>query len=687
MSAVLVSLAISHPDKLGEVLLPLLRVPAFFQLDLARQVQEQTHTVDLSELGWPSVDWDKLYVEERKSAQRREHRKASLEDLARNLQFTEMRERIWEILDDHYKALPPPDEQTEWHRTWRIALLRLDMRKYKAEPDVDGKRILLTPPEPEPELKKMQEDSAERHNRMGRFVSLMTWGSQRFRREEMKSDPFPTWQSAYERAIEVEQYLAGGGSPDDLFLYSDCPVWCAAVLARDFWDDLPPNVRQWCVEHIRQSVIVDADGRSAMADAMVSAGSAKAAAAYVLPALAVKVPESVREGLHLAVCTGVCHESDVIRAHTACGIRDFVWQCDASFGLKCFHGMLEWAKLQVDLSTHYRMLFSDNEGRHRKAISDARCDLRERVFRGETCFPPYPGKVEIGAFSTFVLRQLALMVPRENAPVEVSDFYRRFLPAVLRYADAHENRRGESRSGRDYHFEFASEFCSTFARFALQQHGEVLNAMRCALADATQTIPEFISEIVDELVRAVDSDNDTAGTFWHLWTAIMDEAVKTIRKQGSYLSTHHGHGKLLRSLVLMGIRWKDAVRDWKPLTNHADHLSRLYPVVGSTSVGFTAYVHLFDSIGSIYLPEGLKWLADSLAGDTKGELLVDGKTAFLLERVLRNQMFGQAKGIRTRRDLQSAIMRLLEGLIERGSSGAFLLRERFIGMHCSLRFD
>jgi len=349
--------------------------------------------------------------------------------------------------------------------------------------------------------------------------------------------------------------------------------------------------------------------------------------------------------------------------------------------------MLEWAKLQVDLSSHYHMLYSDDSGEHKEAINDARADLRQRVLRGETCFPPYPAKVEIDSFSTFVLRQVVLAVPREDVPDELSDFYGLLLPAVLGYADAHENRRGESRSGREYHFEFAHEFRSAYAQFILGQDDTALKAAAQALSEATQTVPEFVGEIVDELVRELDRREDVADAFWSLWVAIKDEAVKAIQSRRSYISPHHGYGKLLRSLVLMGIRWKDSAREWKPLTSHSHYLEELYPVVGSMSVGFAAYVSLMDSIGSIYLPNGLKWLAGSLAQGTSADLLGDDNTSFLLERIIRKQMFDDARAIRQDRSLQEAVLALLEGLIEQGSSGAFLLRERLIGLHCSLRFD
>lgn len=687
MSAMLASVALAYPRKLDEALLPLLRVPEYFHLDICRQVHEQTHKVDFTEFGLPPLGWDKVYTEERKSAERREHRKKSLEDLVRDLQFTKLREKVWAIIDGYYNALPPVESQTEWHKTWRIALLRMDIRKFKAETDTGNGRILFTPPEPEPELKKIQEKAADNHERMERFVSLMTWAVQRFERKEMATDPFPTWHIAYERAREIEDYLCHAKSSNDLLLYDECPLWCASILVRDFWDELPSDVRTWCVNHIQEAVVADANSFSAITDAMISPLSAKAAAAYVLPALVAKVVGDQSVPVREAVCIGICHEVDVIRAHVACGIRDFIWSYDPQFGLQCFRGMLDWSKLRVSLSKHYRMRRLDDSMNHGKVIQDARNALLHRISQGESSFPPYPEKLMIGEYSPFIIRQLLLMIPIKAVPPEITDFYKALLPSVLYYVDVHENRRNDSNGYADYHFEFAHEFCSAFARFLLNQEGEALSSFSKILADSVQNVPEFISDVMGKLIHEVDRHNEVAETFWQVWAAIKDQLLQAIIGRRSNLSRDHGYGKLLRSIILVGIPWKDSAREWKPLALHSEYLENLYKSVGTTPVGFSAYIYLLDSIGSTYLPGALKWLAASLAEDKKGELLSDDNTVFLLERIIRNQLFKESGAIRKDRGLQQAVLTLTEGLIEQGSSGAFLLRERFVGMHCSLRFD
>ncbi len=61
------------------------------------------------------------------------HRHIDLETVAMNLQLTEHRQRIWDLIDAHSLRLPPLAEQSDQDREWRLALRRMDIRKYEID--------------------------------------------------------------------------------------------------------------------------------------------------------------------------------------------------------------------------------------------------------------------------------------------------------------------------------------------------------------------------------------------------------------------------------------------------------------------------------------------------------------------------------------------------------------------------
>ena len=116
--AVLASVAAAYPLEVGEEVLSLLSVREFYEWDFQRSHQEQFNVIDLRpSLGFPTGGVQEVHYKERKDSAALPHRKSNLEELAFRLQFTKLRDRIWDILDQCHKALPPSQEQSEADKT------------------------------------------------------------------------------------------------------------------------------------------------------------------------------------------------------------------------------------------------------------------------------------------------------------------------------------------------------------------------------------------------------------------------------------------------------------------------------------------------------------------------------------------------------------------------------------------
>ena len=157
-TAVIASVATGFPEKLGKAALPLLRIPDFYHWDMHRCCQE---SMALG-AGFTPDPLGKLYDEERKEANHRPWRKEHLETLATKLQFTELRDEVFKILDEFKANVPPKsDIDGESDERWRFRLHRMDIRGWEPKEDKENKRILFTPKDLEPDLQKIHEKTQE----------------------------------------------------------------------------------------------------------------------------------------------------------------------------------------------------------------------------------------------------------------------------------------------------------------------------------------------------------------------------------------------------------------------------------------------------------------------------------------------------------------------------------------------
>jgi len=161
ITAVIAGLAAEYWKKLGELCLPLLKVREFLQLDFRRPmlVTAGSMNMHLSQIHDYSRE---LYFEERKKSDSYSWRRMQLEDVMRNMLFSPFKDSVGEILDDYYSELPPEDKQTSEDVIWKIALGRMDLRKYNViAVDEEKETFTLSAPEPETAIKEVQQQNEQ----------------------------------------------------------------------------------------------------------------------------------------------------------------------------------------------------------------------------------------------------------------------------------------------------------------------------------------------------------------------------------------------------------------------------------------------------------------------------------------------------------------------------------------------
>lgn len=346
LTAVVASAATAFPLAAGEALLVLLSSPVCILFDRARLAHESRALSGLFSLMPHLNAAKKVYDDERKQADARPHRRRDLEAAVLTVQFGPLAARIQEALDRHRSLLPPPEEQGEDDQVWRLALHRMDLRQYRprdestgegaevgTEPAGGGRRILLEPAAPDPDLQEMISQSAAQHESVNTRLGVLMWGMKVFSGEDGASYDPAKWRERLGGARAVGTAKPTG---EDRELGEGGPAFVAAVCIRDHWNELSSDEQQWCVEVSCDEVERHCDNWNHLSRVQHDSTSGDRPAAWAIAGLVVKpLPTNGRERVLRSLALALTHAADEVRNYAAVGAGIHLWGVDRDLAIRC----------------------------------------------------------------------------------------------------------------------------------------------------------------------------------------------------------------------------------------------------------------------------------------------------------------------------------------------------------------
>jgi len=681
-TAVVASVCNAHPEKAGRAGLALLSSPDLIRMDRARIVREHSHSA-LSDL-FPRFGINQIYEEERKKSNALPHRGHDLEALAVKLQFIEgQREAVFEIIDHHRASLPPVGEQSEEHRLWRLALHRMDIRGFRpvaqaeAEPirvedseedETRARRIYLRPGEIEPDLQEIIDRHAPVAAQQEQDLALLNWGMAAWEGRESPRLDISDWKTFLERARardaepEPEDFARGG------------PGMIAAVCARDHWDEMSPEDRAWCVEKLVQEIERECDSEDDLIRHSRGACQPDRQAAYILPGLLAKdIPDPQKVRIREAIAKALTHASEEVAVYAAEGIGAFSTEDMRPFSECCVAAIAARARLISE------RLAEEQEKPYRERIHAADL-LREVVptVRAAIIEQSYDVAKELDglALDDWPGRQAAATILQVLGYQPGSDlaigFHRRVASSIKEDWDREledRTRRGQP----DY--EFILQFHQRLARFVLRLDEEhALNVCE-PFVEAVNKHPREVKDFVQNLVIEADRSSQ-ADSFWEVWQAFAD----AIRDAPwiEQVDSRYGSGKELVGAIFLGNYWKENVRHWHRLEVQGHRVDKLAARFRGSVTVFNAYCRFLYNIGETSLPKAFVLVADSLAAGEPLAMLSDQNTVFLLESLLRRYVYAEPERLKSDHAIRTAVLALLDHLVEAGSSAAYRMRDDFV---------
>lgn len=665
ITAVVASVAMAYPEQIGSTALAVLRTKEFFDLDIKRYVKDRSSLNSLfgGELGFDS--YQRMYKDERIESAKLPHRSQNLETLCCTLQTGKLRNNVWQILDSYKEALPPQDKQTDQDKLWRLRLHRMDLRNFTSQEALADGRVVLRAAPAEPDLREVVDRDAPMIKAFEEGCNLLNWGMSLFERNDDTYDS-KQWRQMLTRAKERLRVPRLGN-----YLYDGGPAYVVAVCVRDHWAELTTEEKIWCRDYLLSLINQDDQRDGPLRDQEFEMAGSRAAA-RVLPLLLDDADEESRTKVRRAIAIAVTHAIEEVRKYAAGAVGLFLWERDQDLASACIAGLLDLAQLERVSYGKWRRQSQYSVRSVDELVSMQISTIRERIELGV----PLPGRGPyrfsiVDPFSARVLPLIADILSVQQSNTLAHLLWDQIVRSLIRSWAPKSDRREMQE------YEVESALSRQFSDFIVRCDRAVSLKLWKPLTGVIDDHGRKVAEVFKWLIYAEDIAK-AGEAFWAIWENTADGLLRTPNYQQRLRTEHDGLINLGSALLLDDVYWNKDAKDWPPLHGHEREIERFFMIVGATPKLCKSFVRILDSVGNSLLPKALWWLDDRLQAGEPSQMIGDRNTLFSLARILSPLVFGQTEVLRQSPDMRDATIRILDAMVQQGSSAAYRMREFLI---------
>lgn len=646
--SVVASVCIAYPGRVGACCADILGCPEFIQIDIARMLADQTP------LAVGGLDaYGQMFQKERIASNALKHRKESLEDLARRMQLGPNAEDVCGLLDRYVAALPPEGQRSMLQSQWLLALRRMDLRTYIQTP-VEGGIVLSMGPLPS-DVQSMVAQSAAGNEQFVRKVSLQNWAQRR--PECGPADASADWRQILDLAVSVEQEITSSGVRD---IMDGGPRMVAAAVARDHWEELTLDQKAWCLAVLNEALGSAPNSGDIFGGSIPVDGTSECAS--VLGQLAPKLDRPEAERLLVSALTH--HNRHVHNAAVeSLAIDAFMNVSELlNFALRV---LCEAASVRREQDAKVETLDWDQRPDSADLLNERRTRMADADKATWPASPLQPDAALLDDDDGLVASLLVLFRSRPTHPLGQTLF-----EWVANRFGIWWDRQEHGRSN----FELQFSAREAFAEFILACDATRGRALLDFVLPQVDEEPKEFSGLLEQMLVAADRRGNT-DTFWPLWAAVV-ERVKAARWVEAVSSGRSWGDDLVRH-VFLNAQWNQGLREWRLLGAAYVQIDNAFLALPAAGIVLEAYLRYLTDIGARSLPGAVAHIDSKFGSTLEFELRASRNARFLLDQIVSRLMLEQLPALQ-RPALRDPMLRLLEALIQNGSSNAFLLREDFL---------
>jgi len=576
----------------------------------------------------------KLYQDERIKTCDNKHRKGSLEHLALNYQLfrneriseEEVKKRkqiIWNIFDEYYKELSDKSEDNEFDKTWRLYLARMDIREMTPKIEKKDDHIIVKfDTKLNSELKKYSETSTNEISEKMKYMSLKMWAIYKIKDD----DQFKQYKQYNDYKLvynELKEVIEGFKSKDQEF-YRSIPGDVCSVLIRDYSEELLKKEMNYC-----KDIVLEFASSSLRENYGYQFDDGVASAISVLPILLGEFPEE-KEIIKFILLLNLFDPHPMGVGNEFCdysreAILNKLWDISFDDAESLLLGYL-WLKPKYE---------------------ELRSELRKKYYKKNIHHMN-----EIQLISEFIKKYEKDIEYVIDNKIEITDLNN--IENLDLYILKTAFQLIPPKTNNTAHKELAQTIISTFAKDLLSNRMEdkvdywVKHDFLEKLADFVlnspeQDIPNYLEPFIDnfndsealgDLFKKFIYAEDRLGVytnFWKVWNLFYEKIVELCKDGEKY-----GHREIIKSYLFAEI-WKEGATEWRTFKETDKRFfKKITENIGHCHSVLYSISKLLNSIGSIYLDDGVLWISRML-NDNKNLWSdeIDKNTVYYLENLVR----------------------------------------------------
>lgn len=670
-TAVVASIVESDPTAFSKVALALLRVRQFVAWDHDRFVRDSVDYEGMLTQMLGASD-NPMLRQERDEARTQEHRRVSLADVARMLQGGPLCGEVQQIVQSLAAELPTDAAQRTDEQDRELGrLLRMDLRQFDPVRQLDDGSTILEARSLPPELEEKFAAKRAKAEQRQAILRVDRWASTAWA-DARQGEGWRTQLDAVMGAVSSTPDLAEGledSAPAWVSAFSEVrnALYVAAVCVRDHWGECAVADREWCstlITHVLGTRLRSGEHPFARDEEAIKA------ACFVCPRLIAEPVNEQLSGQLMPVIAGLVVELQTTANLSTCaGVHRFMWETRRGFVFACANAILAVSDGERAAHiAHRRTIEFDDREALEAALAALRTDITERLVNGKMSDEqPDVAAVDYRTWANRPALEPIAQLLASSADEPTPSFYAH-LAALIARSWALGRRR---RTSADDEATFQDTYALTemLAAYVVQQSSEVALRVAEPLVASIARHQSEVAIFLDQLTKYEDAFQN-GRSFWPVWQLIADATVRAAQETHGFFED-----ALIRALFL-NASWKETTRSWRPLSGNHDRLLRLLhalPLMPNTLGAFCWFLY---KLGGAALPDALIDV-DRRTHDAPG-LLATPLAQSSLEAVLARLIYGGTLSIRRRQDLTPSILRLLDRMIDAGSSAAFRLRDEFL---------
>jgi len=674
IAAVVAAVATAFPFQAGEAILCLLSSREYIVLDRGRMVADFSPPSQILG-GMLNVSQDQLFRDERNEADKWPSRTDDLEAAVRNLQMTAFAPRVQSRLDELRAALGPVDSQNDGDRVWRLALHRMDFRGYRVASDAETPEalrkdglVLMHAEAPDPDIQEFLDRTNPPMQKQQQNMGMLMWAFKAFKRELSETE-LDSWKEQLARARSQETLVAG--EPLDQWA-SGGPAIMAAFVARDHWDDLSNEERDWSLAEIFGAVESQADNWNHLAGMQRYEMAPDRSCAFAAVALSAKsLTPDQKTIIDRIVPLAVTHPVGEVRWYATHAASE-LWPDRPDLALRCVFAIAAEAVLIAGLHSSENNKPYDGRRSYDDMAREAADKVRSIFWQAGALQEKAYDELQLDEWHGAEAQNKILTILKK-APGQLLAG-KAFRRAAERLVNIWENKYGRD-SRQDRNIEADLSLANLIEQFVLRASSDTALRVLEPILGAVAQQPGNAEKILIGVLHVEDVEPNTA-QFWAIWKLFADRTVSAPWIGG--IDHRHSSGAEMIHALFLGTQWKETTKHWRSLDGYVQHIHNLFESLAPASCVMDAYIRFLYHVGEQSLPQAFVQIRKkAIEGDPK-QLLGNSNTRYRLEVLLQRYVYSKPLLLKEKAALREAVLMLLDALIDLGSSAAFRMRDDFV---------